>query len=193
MFSCLLILVSLFHVHACRIIYLYHYDEVLIIFESVNTMKEMMFLVAFVCRRICMWWKRIWFSLHFCVMKEMTILVAFVCDEKEYDSRRIRICKKFDLNRSLQIIISRFLLLFFFYHIIFFISIWHLEEKTMSMSRLKAKKQILSLIKIFAIKTDLREFLVMNVSSTINNVEWKAIRTNASNVSRLKELFVFVK
>jgi hypothetical protein len=34
-------------------------------------------------------------------MKEMTILVAFVYDEREYDSRRIRICKRFELNRLL--------------------------------------------------------------------------------------------
>ncbi len=90
MFSCSLILVSLFHVHACKIIYFYYYDEIFIVFENVNTMKEMMFLVAFVCD-----------SLHFCVIKEMTIFVAFVCDEKEYDSRRIRIYKKFELIRSL--------------------------------------------------------------------------------------------
>ncbi len=90
MFSCSLILVSLFHVYACKIIYLYYYDEVFIVFENVNTMKEMMFLVVFVRD-----------SLHFCVMKEMKILVAFVCDEREYNSRRIRICKKFELNRSL--------------------------------------------------------------------------------------------
>jgi hypothetical protein len=60
-FSCSLILVFLFHVHACRIIYFYYYDEVFIVFESVNTMKEMMFFVA------------------------------FVCDEKEYDSRYISV------------------------------------------------------------------------------------------------------